>query len=390
MILYLGITALALAAAWADRQIERTLLALPEAERKYAGGEAARKPVLLLLLMVLTVPLVLRQATGNDYMKYVEFFHLAWANAYVPTEAGFNVLARLVYGLCGYENYLLLFAIYGILTCTLFVAGIRREAQHFFFSFFLFMMFGYYFQSYNTVRYYFALSLTLVSVHELLERRRLTFAALILAASLFHKSVLVVFLLYPLAMLRWRKGFVVAGAVFGASLTLFQDFWMKVIVRLYPSYEDTAILEAGGHLSVFNVAKCLAVFALALAAFADLDGKTLRIDRERLSRRLSDRRFRFYANASVLALAVYCFGWFIPEISRIGYYLMITQIFWIPMLVQEAEGKKRKALTVFAAVFAVCCFAAFLSRAGDIEIRILPDRSFLFHDLPATPSRSIR
>ena len=45
---------------------------------------------------------------GNDYAKYVEFMHLVNCDAYVPTEAGFNLLVKIIYGLSGFENYLLL------------------------------------------------------------------------------------------------------------------------------------------------------------------------------------------------------------------------------------------------------------------------------------------
>ena len=94
MILYILITTAALLPAYYARKHER-----------------AGKACLFTIFLVLTVPAVLRQETGNDYMRYVEVFHLAASRAVVPTEPGFNRLARLVYALCGYENYLLLFAI---------------------------------------------------------------------------------------------------------------------------------------------------------------------------------------------------------------------------------------------------------------------------------------
>ena len=130
-----------------------------------------RRSCLLLILVILAVPAILRQETGNDYLRYVEFFHLASIDAYVPTEKGFNLLVKAIYALCGYENYLLVFAVYAILTIGLMLLAIRQQAEDFAFSFFLFMMFGYYFQSFNTMRYYFALSIALVSMTCLLRRR---------------------------------------------------------------------------------------------------------------------------------------------------------------------------------------------------------------------------
>lgn len=61
-----------------------------------------------------------RLNVGNDYARYVEFMHLVNCNAYVPTEIGFNLLVKLVYGLSGYENFLLVFAFYSFVTVLFF------------------------------------------------------------------------------------------------------------------------------------------------------------------------------------------------------------------------------------------------------------------------------
>ena len=50
-----------------------------------------------------------RVNVGNDYAKYVEFMHRIYTDKYiadpgVPTEWGFNLLTRLIYGLAGYET----------------------------------------------------------------------------------------------------------------------------------------------------------------------------------------------------------------------------------------------------------------------------------------------
>ena len=99
-----------------------------------------------------------RLNVGNDYAKYVEFMHLVNFNAYVPTEIGFNLLVKLIYGLSGFENYLLVFAVYAFVTIFAFLLAIYEQSDDFPLTFFLFMALGYYFQSFSTVRYYLALA----------------------------------------------------------------------------------------------------------------------------------------------------------------------------------------------------------------------------------------
>ncbi len=401
MVLYLLIAAAAVAAA---AVVNKT-----EGMEKGSRGALLGKSCLGLIALILILPAVLRQETGNDYLRYVEFFHLASIDAYVPTEAGFNWLAKLIYGICGYENYLLVFAVYAVLTILLMLMVIRKQAENFCFSFFLFMMFGYYYQSFNTMRYYFALSLALTAMTCLLKRNYAGFAALVRLASLFHKSALVTFILYPLAMRRWRKRELAAGAVFGAAVLLFHEKALNILLALYPSWEGTVDLAAGTSVSWVNIARCIAVLLLAFLVWKRTKEKKVQAEtggnlpqeeagetktasaRETAFR---ERELVLYWNSTYLGLLLYVFGWFIPEISRICYYLTFTQIFYLPMLLaripEEGKGKKeKKLLTALVILAAMLFFALFLRTAWRDTIKILPYKSFLFHDLNRTPSASV-
>ena len=466
MVLYLLIAAAAVAAA---AVVNKT-----EGMGRGSRGMLLQKTCLCLIALILILPAVLRQETGNDYLRYVEFFHLASIDAYVPTEAGFNWLAKLLYGLCGYENYLLIFAVYAVLTILLMLAVIRRQAENFCFSFFLFMMFGYYYQSFNTMRYYFALSLALAAMTCLLRKNYAGFVALVLLASLFHKSALVTIVLYPLAMHRWRKGELAAGAALGMAVLLFHEKALNLLLALYPSWAGTVDLAAGTSVSWVNIARCMAVLLLALLVQRRTEerlqsekahlfrGESLKVTsichfqtaasvlahrlphsakpfsrilpqrgikqrkpaqkvteeniletaqtdsgekrkQEKTSRTqsaagrgavLCERELTLYRNSTYFGLLLYVFGWFVPEISRICYYLTFTQIFYLPMLLaripEEGRGRKEKRLlTVLVILAAMLFFALFLRTAYRDTIKILPYKSFLFHDLNRTPSASV-
>lgn len=346
-------------------------------------GRQAQRTLMILLFLVLFLPSALRQATGNDYMRYVEFFHLASVDAYVPTEAGFNLFVKVLYGLCGYENYLLVFALFAFFTILLFLLAIWEEGgEDFGLCFFLFMMSGCYFQTYNTVRYYFALALALFSLRFFFRREYLWFVLSILFAATFHKSVLVVLVLYPMAAFAWKRWQLLLLLVLGVGFYATRSRWMTVILRFYPSYEDTQILAAGGSISWPNIGRCLLLLLLSWYVFSLLGE----------SPRAQTGKNRFYYQANLLALGIYVFGSFIPELSRICYYLVTTQIFLIPSLLERIPGEKkktRKRLLLFVILVYLVLFAWFLRRASASTIRILPYRSFLFSDLPETPSRSI-
>lgn len=308
-----------------------------------------------------------RLNVGNDYAKYVEFMHLVNCDAFVPTECGFNWIVKVIYGLSGFENYLLVFAFFAFMTILLFLTGIYRQADSFAFSFFLFMAFGYYFQSFNTVRYYLALAIAVVAIPYVLRKEWMKFILLVLVGATLHKSILVIIPLYILASLPWKKWQLAVAAVFCSTFFFLQDFYLKVVVFLYPTYEDTEYLEGG--TSLVNIARCLAVLIFSLIYYK----KTVKGNRR--------NQFYFYCNLGALVMYVCCS--FLPIISRIGYYLTITHIFFLPALLTGIENRKMKKLftagIIGAAILYVMVFI--LMKAGNDGLRILPYETFMFHDM---------
>ena len=318
-----------------------------------------------------------RLNVGNDYAKYVEFMHLVNCNAYVPTEIGFNLLVKLIYGLSGFENYLLVFAVYALATVGIFMLAMYEQSEDFPLTFFLFMALGYYFQTFSTVRYYLALALALYSMKFVLRRQWGRFVVLILLGSSFHKSLLVVIPLYVLAVLPWKKWQLVLGGLFCTTFLFCQDFYLKLVILLYPTYEDTEYLEGG--TSYINILRCLAV--LLFAGIVYFAGKRRQDGGNGASVETKDaEHFYFYLNLGALVLYVFCS--FLPIISRIGYYLTVSHIFYLPLLLARIEDRKwRRLFRGGILLAAVLYFAVYMSRADNDGTLLLPYRTFFFHDM---------
>lgn len=323
-----------------------------------------------------------RLNVGNDYAKYVEFMHLVNCDAYVPTEAGFNLLVKSIYGLSGFENYLLVFAVYAFVTIGIFLLGMYEQSEDFSLTFFLFMALGYYFQTFSTVRYYLALALALYAMKFVMRGQWGRFTVLILLGSAFHKSLLVVIPLYILAVLPWKKWQLAAGALFCTTFLFCQDFYLKLVVLLYPTYEDTEYLEGG--TSYINILRCLAVLAFSGIVYwsGKRSGSTRGEEQKNaeVGERYDRAHFYFYLNLGALVLYVFCS--FLPIISRIGYYLTVSHILYLPMLLKRVEDRRwRKALRAGILLAAVLYFAIYMSRADNDGTLILPYKTFFFHDM---------
>lgn len=343
--------------------------------RRFTGGtgkpdrrQALNGLCLFSIFLILFAVSACRMNVGNDYAKYVEFMHLIACDAYdyVPTEIGFNLLVTVLYAISGYENFLLVFAFFAFFTILFFLKAIYEQSDSFGFSFFLFMAFGFYFHTFNTVRYYLALALALYSIKYVLKKEWGKFILLTLLGSTFHKSMLVILPLYFLATLAWKKWQLALMALFCSTFFFLQDFYLKAVIFLYPSYEDTEYLEGG--VSWFNILRCTGVLVLALLYY-----KQAVRDNKR-------NRFYFYCNLGALVLYVCCS--FLPIITRIGYYLNITQIIFIPAILRKIPDKKQKwFFTAMVVLAAIAYFGLYLLRADNDGIRVLPYDSFMFHDM---------
>ncbi|MCR4896392.1 MAG: EpsG family protein [Lachnospiraceae bacterium] len=323
------------------------------------------------IYLLLTGVSACRIAVGNDYWGYRKSFDIIAQDRYVSFESGFNFIVKAVYAVFGYSNYLPVFALFSIVTVLFFVLALRTQGRFFAFSLFLLMTGGFYFNSLNSIRYYLALAVALYAIRYIFSADYLHFAVLIFLGMFFHKSVLLVVPVYLvtwiLANLKYRKWMLPVGGILGAgflgSLLFGQELYRKLIFRFYPYYEGSVF--DNGDISYVNILRCAAVLVLCGICFQQFFGKNARL--------------RFYGLLSLWGLIVYLCGSFIPTTSRIGYYMIIPQIFLIPELVEgcEKEGLRRLLRVGVVAGF-LLYFAFFIVQMYDEGVKLLPYRNWIF------------
>lgn len=333
-------------------------------DRQQACNVCAAIAIFILLAAVSAC----RIAVGNDYWVYRYQFNLIMQGRHVSYEWGFNLVVWIIQSLFGYDNYLPVFGFFSIVTAIFFVKAIYDQAEWFPMSIFLFMTNGYYFSSMNSVRYYFALAVAMYAMKYVIRKQYGVFLAWIVFAAFFHKSVLVVIPVYLLAMWlaehKLNKYLYIAGGLFLTSMLVLRDVYREIIFFFYPYYEGSMYDQVD--FSVTNIAKCIGVLALCFLFYKTAVKENV--------------QNRFYFYLSVGGLAVYTFGAFIPEVSRIGYYLLVSQIFLIPGVLLRIEDKRWKIFWTGGVVVAfIGYFALFLNSSYDISIRLLPYLNWIFN-----------
>ena len=321
------------------------------------------------IFLTLFLPAALRIQVGNDYESYVDTIHEIYVGGYVVTEPLFHIIVKGLCELAGGENYLLVFGFFSFITIWIFLKAIYEQTDDFFLSFFLFMTLGIYFRTYNTMRYYFVLGITIYSYRYILRKEYIKFIFLILLSSLLHKSVLVVIPLYFIAVIPWKRWFIFL-LIIGAGLAVaFSDIILEMALYLYPSYKNTVFLqsETGIMGNVATIARCILVLLFASVTYKEgIKGK-----KENL----------FYLKLNVLALLIYSCGSFLPLVGRIGYYLITSQVLFIPSVLSCLEkGKKKNILLCIVILSTIFYFMYFLKTADQPGVRVLPYRTWLFYE----------
>lgn len=309
-----------------------------------------------------------RIAVGNDYWVYRDNFKLIAQNRHVSSEFGFNLIVGWMQDLFGYDNYLPIFGLFSLITVFFFVKALHDQGSWYVFSLFLLMTGGYYFNSLNSVRYYLALAIALFSMKYVLRGEYGKFILLILVGTAFHKSILLVIPVYLvarfLASIRLKKWHYVVGALFILSLIFGQDIYRAIMFHFYPYYENSAF--DNGQISYVNIGKCLGTLALCAVCYK----KSLK----------EDLTNRFYFFLNVAGFVVYCCGSFIPEVSRIGYYMIISQIFLLPRLLADMKKGWFCNLCAAGVVGAfLLYFVMLLKGMYAVDVRLLPYLNWIFN-----------
>lgn len=346
MAVYLILAAVTIAIGFfVDSKVEKYDKSFFE-EPNRSKGRVFNKLIYVLIFFLLFAVSATRIAVGGDYWSYTSIFNLLAQNRdkSVATEFGFNILVKIVQHLFGYDGkqYIIIFAIVAFVTILLFIKGLDELSEDFAISFAMFMLLGYYASSFNSIRSYLAFAVAFYSVRYIFKREFWKFALLVLLASTFHISILIVLVAYPLGLIKWKPWMLAILASFSASFLIIPNVYRRLVFLIYPQYENT--IYDTGEVSYTNIARCIGVLIFAIILY----GKVIK----------DNEKNRFYFNMNIFATVIYLCCSFLPVVSRIGYYFNLFQIILVPVLIDAIP--KKWARIVLKVLLISCGFAYYV------------------------------
>lgn len=328
--------------------------------------ELLNKASLFGIFMTLTTLSIIRVGTGNDYWVYRDnLLKIAGGHSEVSYELGFRYLVKLIQMCFGLDSFRVTFAVMAIVTVGFSLKAIYDTSDWFAYSFFLFMANGFYFMSFSNMRYYLALAIAIYAMKYIFENKLPGFILWICVAALFHKTILLVIPVYLVAYyLKWSKKTIWLLPV-GSLLLFFGKHIIRFLIfKIYPYYEGDLLYD-NGRISWINILKCMAILVMCLMFYKD----SVR----------NNKKAEMLFNLNLFALMIYSFASYVPEVTRICYYMVVGQIFLIPEVFKGIKNKRlRNFFIVAVAIAYVGYFAMFLWQGRNDGIRILPYMTWIF------------
>ncbi|MCW2782060.1 MAG: hypothetical protein JWR35_2509 [Marmoricola sp.] len=176
------------------------------------GGKSLSRWIFAVLAgLVLTFVAAFRWRVGTDYdtyaLVYDRYKSVPWSDLRPLREPGINVIAKI--GQFINDDYASMFAVAAVITVGLTVRTIYRNSTAFALSIALYILTSTWQGSFNGIRQYVACAILFAGHRYILERKFRKYLLVVLVASLFHISAIVMVLLYWVPRARLGIGRVV-------------------------------------------------------------------------------------------------------------------------------------------------------------------------------------
>lgn len=225
----------------------------------------------------------------------------------------------------------------------------KRYSPWPFFSILLYILLGFYTNTFNNIRQSLALSFIFLAIPYVFRRKFFRFLLLTLLAASFHASAVFFIVAYPLFSFHLSKYNVIPilGISFLASLAV-----GAIIVQYFgglflSKYEEIEGSGAGrGMLLLYVIILTFSLF------FFDYNKHRLLPRRRRVA--------AFFIKLLLVATVIQMFAVYFSSIYRMTYYFFIPIIALVPILLTSVESKARRSFYGFLVLAVLFCYMSLL------------------------------
>lgn len=319
----------------------------------FLGERHKASPLVVFALVILILFSGFRYGVGIDYMAYWDIYRGIESS---QTEWGFRLICWLFFKMGFGPQVIFLFSSW------VFVYSVSKgvfyyDKKNILFVFFVFMFSGIYLESLNLVRQYIAIGLFFWGTKYIVEQALWKYIAVVIFASLFHSSALILLPFYWLLAVKYKPFTLMVILFLSIGISCF--FPLKTLLGLIPYYGD--------YLTIYSDLNPVAELGLGyftkivLASLAVLFYPLLLSD--------TPHKYVIVMNAFVFYVALMTIFRDYMVFLRISYYFHIFIILLLPRFLLVVTKRSRPVIYILAIFY--CCFL-FVSILNTSDTYYLP------------------
>lgn len=317
------------------------------------------KILLIYVFLILFLFSAVRYGIGIDYTSYEQIFDKIRKGNIVHTEIGFNFIVKIVSQFT--DDNRPLFAIFSLLTMIPIYRVIQKRSSDWALSIFLFISIGYYFFSYQNIRQYLAYMIALYALDKIIDKKYISFVIWSIVGATFHKSCLIILPAYLLAQISFRRISKILFFISGFFVIKYRSALKMVIFFFYPSYKGSIYDRI--NISYKNILLSICFFLLFLLCSYN---------------KIKKREVVMLENLCLFSIYFYIFCWWVPEASRIGFFLLIPVCILFPNVLEVFGNVKQRAfLKVWLCMGSIILFYMILLAAYSPTLKLLPYQTWI-------------
>lgn len=314
------------------------------------GADISKTPLFFVLVSIYIILITgLRGGFSPDYYNYTYLFEASSRvnftgilNNTLGVERGYILINKFVYMIS--SNPVFLMIVIAMLTIFSYMYVYHKYSSKVWLSVVLLLCLGSYFTIFNTMRQFFAASLTFLASKYIYEKNFMKYTVSILAISSIHSSAIIMLPFYFLLQVRWNKiiNLVIAAGlmmIYTVTLFFYKDILDFITKYFLPEYNVVDAFGVDNGVSFFYVLRPLVLICILLLYLKYID--------------MGDLKQRVWLNSVLFWLIISFLTTKVEIIQRFTYFFIPYSTLLIPQIIYNAKEKKVKLLILLIFL----CFA---------------------------------
>lgn len=304
---------------------------------------------------------------GNDTAEYARLYYyfsqvenLQYDIANTRYEIGYIYLNRLLNIFS--SDAQILFIVTGFITAFSFARFIYKYSRLPWMSAYMFMTLQFFDLSMSGVRQILSIAILLFSYDFVINRKFVNFFLIVMLATSIHTSAIMFLVIYPLAMIKYKKNFYLISGILAITTFLGFKYLIPLIGRIFPQYINYFIREGSSYTNKATLAVYLmltlwlVMFFVAKMAY---NKKEAMNDKNLISTIHTDSQslysnylyFNVHEIAVWLSVLMLFFALQATILNRFKYIYSVSMLIFYPNALAQLKNKKIRFIMIAGSCF---------------------------------------